>query len=338
MYDNIWMPMAAAFFFSLLLTPVARRFAFDIGAVDVPRDGRRMHRTPTARLGGAAIAAGFFCALPLTVPRSLLPCPGVLAGAALTVILGAVDDKKTLPAVPKLIAQIGIALCPVLSGVRIGFLDTPFGHWRLGVFGVPVTVLFIVAVMNAFNLIDGIDGLAAGVASLSSFSLACIALWRGEAGEAAICLALCGAALGFLPFNANPASVFMGDTGSLFLGYVLACAAVTGMMKTPVLLSVGVPILAFAVPLFDTVLAVIRRARGGVGLFSPDRAHLHHRLVLRLGYSPRGAACVLYAVTAMYCFSALLLLSSPAAAGTVFALASGFLVLVYRLSGERESR
>ncbi|MBQ0009564.1 MAG: undecaprenyl/decaprenyl-phosphate alpha-N-acetylglucosaminyl 1-phosphate transferase [Ruminococcus sp.] len=337
MYEYSWMPMAAAFFFSLLMTPVARRFAFLIGAVDVPRDGRRMHRIPTARLGGAAIAVGFFCALFLTVPRSALPRPGVLIGAALTAFLGAVDDKKALAAFPKLIAQIGIALCPVLSGVRIDFLDTPFGFWKLGVLGVPATVLFTVAVMNAFNLIDGIDGLSSGVASLASFSLACIALWRGEAGVAAVCLALCGAVLGFLPFNAQPASVFMGDTGSLFLGYVLAVASVTGMMKTPVLFSVGVPILAFAVPLFDTALAVVRRASGGVGLFSPDRAHLHHRLVLRLGYSPRAASSVLYGVTAMYCLAALLLIISPAAAGIVALLASGYLLLVYGLSGERKS-
>ncbi len=326
-----------AFLLSLVLTPAARALSFRVGAVDIPRDARRMHKKPTARMGGAAIVVSFFasCLLCFTdggaFPKECLP---VFIGGAMIAMLGAVDDIRALKPMVKLAGQITAVLFTAYAGVRIDFIGTPSGIIRLGIFSVPVTVLWMLVIINAFNLIDGIDGLAAGTAALSAAALAGVSVSCGSCVCAVLCFCLFGAALGFLPYNSNPASVFMGDTGSMFLGYILSCASVMGLAKSHMLVSIGVPLLIFAVPVFDTALAMIRRAVKRENIFSPDRGHIHHRLVIALGFSQKKATLTLCLVTAVYCISAAVMSMNLPLGALIASLATAYMISIFFLSGK----
>ncbi len=300
-----------AFVVTFLLTPWVKKLAFKVGAVDVPKDERRMHKKPTALLGGLAIFAGFVAAALVYVPmtRSFL---GILAGAVIIVVLGFFDDIYALGPKLKLLVQIIAALIPVLCGVRIDIIKVPefidaYGYLDLGYFSIPLTILWIAGVTNAMNLLDGLDGLACGVSSISSLTILCIALLVGEPSIAFATAALAGACFGFLPYNFNPAKLFMGDTGALFLGYMLATLSVTGLFKGYAVISIAVPFLILGLPIFDTVSAMLRRAKNHRPIMSPDRAHLHHRLV-DAGLSQKQAVIVIYAMCALLCLTAVLLI------------------------------
>ena len=221
---------------ALIATPVVRSLAFKIGAVDVPRDSRRMHDHPIPRMGGLAIFFGFILSVLLFLPLTT-QLRGMLLGAVVIVILGIFDDIYALSAKLKFAVQIGAALIAVLMGNQIDYLSNPniFSsdpYWHLGVLSIPISVLWIVAITNAVNLIDGLDGLACGVSTISSMTMLVIALTVAEAQVAILMAALAGACIGFLPYNLNPAKIFMGDTGSLALGAALASLAV--LTKTEV--------------------------------------------------------------------------------------------------------
>lgn len=302
-----------AFGVAFIATPFVKRLAYKIGAVDIPRDSRRMHKTPKARLGGLAIFLGFLASVLLftNMPR---PLSGILLGAVIIVILGIFDDIFALGAHFKFFVQILAALCPVLFGVVIERISVPTfisasGVIELGVLGYPLTVLWIVAVTNALNLIDGLDGLAVGVASISSITLLCISLLLGNDLTVVITASLAGACLGFFPYNFNPAKIFMGDTGALFLGYTLASVSVLGLFKGYAIISVAVPILILALPIFDTSAAIVRRILHHRPIMSPDRGHLHHRLI-DLGCSQKQAVGIIYALCAVLCLFAVFLLST----------------------------
>jgi len=233
--NSILIAFIVAFVISFILTPFVKKLAFKIGAVDIPKDSRRMHKKPTARLGGLAIFLGFIVSTFIfaNVDKELA---GMLIGCCIIIVLGIFDDIYALSAKLKLVVQIVAALCPILAGVKIDFVRVPsfiseYGYIGLGWLAIPVTLVWIIGITNATNLLDGLDGLACGVSSISALTLLCIALIVGEPEVAFVTSALAGACFGFLPYNFNPAKLFMGDTGALFLGFVLATTSVQGLFK-----------------------------------------------------------------------------------------------------------
>ena len=314
-YDNrlvayVILALLVALIFSFLMTPVVRTFAYKVGAIDVPKDSRRMHKVPTPRLGGLAIFIGFMISTLLFVPMTP-EMKSVLLGAVVIVVLGVVDDSVALPAKVKFIIQIAAALIPALNGVTIQAFSNPniFSsnlYWMLGGLSVPVTVLWIVAVTNSVNLIDGLDGLANGVSTISATTMLVIALLLGEADVSIVLAALVGACVGFMPYNFNPAKMFMGDTGAMFLGYILATMSIQGLFKYYAVISFVVPFLILGLPIFDTSFAFFRRLARGQSPMSPDREHIHHRLI-DMGLSQKQAVATLYVVSAILGLSAVVL-------------------------------
>ena len=305
--------LVAALLVSFVSTPVVKALAQKMGAVDVPKDARRMHDHPIPRMGGLAIFFGFMLSVLVFLPLTE-QLRGMLLGASLIVVLGILDDIYALSAKLKFVVQIVAALIAVSQGNVITvlsnpniFSDDPF--WDLGILSVPVTVLWIVGITNAVNLIDGLDGLACGVSTISSMTMLVIALVVAEADVAIIMAALAGACIGFLPYNLNPAKIFMGDTGSTFLGFVLAVVSVQGLFKYAAIISFAVPFLMLALPIFDTCFAIIRRVSKGQSPMSPDRSHIHHRLI-DMGFSQKQAVAVLYVISAILGLSAVVLTTS----------------------------
>ncbi|MBR3942307.1 MAG: undecaprenyl/decaprenyl-phosphate alpha-N-acetylglucosaminyl 1-phosphate transferase [Clostridia bacterium] len=291
-----------AFLAAFSTTPIAIKIAHKVGAIDVPKDNRRMHKKPIPRLGGIAIVFGFMVSV-ICFVRLPWEYVGILLGGIIIMFMGAIDDVKPLPAYLKFGIQILAALIPVLSGVRIEFFNTwnfltDTQYYILGWLSVPVTIFWIVALTNAMNLIDGLDGLSAGVASISSMCLLVVALMYGEVQVALVTACLAGACFGFLPYNFNPAKIFMGDSGSTFLGYMLACISIEGMLKGyTTLISVAVPLVVLALPLLDTTVAILRRLINHKPIMQPDRGHLHHKLIDK-GYSQKQAVLILYSICA----------------------------------------
>jgi len=276
------------------LTPPVRALAFKIGAVDVPLDNRRMHTKPIPRIGGLAIFLSFWISTLLF--STLTPqLASIWVGGGILVILGILDDIFRLTAGLKFIVQILAAVFAVVNGCVIDYINIGGEHLMLGAFSYPITILWIVGLTNAINFIDGLDGLACGVSLISSVSLFCVLLLHGSGEYAVITAILAGACLGFLPFNSNPARIFMGDTGALFLGYSMAVISVQGVFKLHAVLSFVAPLMVFAFPLLDTLFAIVRRIIAGKSPFAPDRGHLHHRLV-DMGFTQKESVKILYAI------------------------------------------
>ena len=303
------------------VTPAAESLALRVGAVDLPGEKRKVHTRAVPRLGGLAIAAGFFCALlAFTAPDAALA--GVMRGALLIALMGAADDRFSLRSPLKLAVQLLAALLCWRAGARIEVLSIPFGEARylsLGALGLPLTLLWMTACTNAMNLIDGLDGLAAGVAAIGAGCMLLVAAAVGEGEIAVLLAALAGSCLGFLPYNRCPARIFMGDTGSQLLGYLLGAASMLGMFKAHVLLTFFVPLLALGLPLFDTAFAFMRRAVHGENPLAADRGHLHHRL-LDLGLGQKRVVALLCAVSAALGLTAVILAWRGAAARALAAL------------------
>lgn len=295
---------------SFLMTPVVKTFAYKVGAIDVPKDDRRMHQKPIPRLGGLAIFFGFMVSILLFV--EITPeMRSILLGAVMIVVLGVVDDIMALPAMLKFVVQIAAAMIPAMSGVVIQAFSNPniFSdnlYWVLGWLSVPFTVLWIVAITNAVNLIDGLDGLADGVSAISATTVLIIALMASEIQVAIVMAALVGACVGFIPYNLNPAKMFMGDTGATFLGYILATMSIQGLFKFYAVISFAVPFLILGLPIFDTAFAFIRRVAHGQSPMHADRGHIHHRLI-DMGLSQKQAVATLYVISAILGLSAVVL-------------------------------
>lgn len=307
--------LAVALLVAFITTPVVKSLAERMGAVDVPKDNRRMHKHPIPRMGGLAIFLGFLLSTLLFVPLTT-PIRGMLLGSVIIVILGILDDIYALPALPKFIVQIVAALVAVLHGNVIQVLSNPniFSdnpYWVLGGLSIPISVLWIVGITNAVNLIDGLDGLAVGVATISSLTMLVIAMLVSDGMVALMMAALAGGCVGFLPYNHNPAKIFMGDTGSTFLGFILATASIQGLFKVYTLISFAVPFLMLGLPLFDTCFAIFRRLSKGQNPMSPDRSHVHHRLI-DMGFSQKQAVSILYVISAILGLSAVVLTTSGA--------------------------
>ncbi len=290
--------LATSMLLSFALTPLVKRLAYKIGAVDIPKDKRRMHDHPIPRLGGLAIFIGFVITVLLfsDADRQLR---GILLGACLIVAVGVVDDSHPLGAGIKFILQIVAALIAVWHGVVIQAIASPFPfgepYWDFGIMAVPITVIWIVAVTNSVNLIDGLDGLADGVSTIAALTMLIIALLLEDLKMAVICAALVGACVGFIPYNRNPAKIFMGDTGATFLGYMLATVSVTGLFKLYAVISFIVPFIILGFPIFDTASAFTRRILKGQNPMKADRSHTHHKLI-DMGMNQKQAVATLYLI------------------------------------------
>lgn len=310
---KVLVSLVAALVMSFAATPLIKVFACKVGAIDVPKDGRRMHDHPIPRLGGLAMFLGFLLST-LLFSEIDTQVRGMLIGCIVIVCTGVIDDIVPLKWWLKLLLQLLAAVIAVLHGIRIEVLSNPVvfsdNNWlMLGWLSVPITVAWIICVTNSVNLIDGLDGLAVGVSSIGSFAMLIIALLVSEANVAVILAALVGACLGFIPYNMNPAKIFAGDTGALLLGYVLSTMSVIGMFKVYAVFSFIVPFLVLALPLFDTGFAIIRRLLRGQSPMHADRGHVHHRLI-DMGFSQKQAVAILYCVSTVFGLAAVVLASS----------------------------
>ncbi len=308
---------------AFILTPFVKNLAYKIGAIDVPKDDRRMHKVPIPRLGGLAMFFGFLLSVLLFLPIDI-EMQGILLGAVVIVILGVIDDVVSLPAIIKLAVQILAALIVVFHGTVIETFTNPnfFSdriYLNLGILSIPVTVIWIVAITNAVNLIDGLDGLSVGVCTIASLSILVIATLVSEYNIVLIMAALAGACLGFLPFNVNPAKIFAGDTGATFLGFMLAAVSIQGMFKTYAVMSFAVPFLILGLPIFDTVFAICRRLLNGQSPMQADRGHVHHRLI-DMGFSQKQSVMILYIISGILGISAVVLTSSGAVRALIFVI------------------
>ncbi|NBV41551.1 undecaprenyl/decaprenyl-phosphate alpha-N-acetylglucosaminyl 1-phosphate transferase [bacterium] len=303
---SILLAFVLSFFVALILTPIMRIVAVKTGIMDRP-DARKVHRKPVPYLGGVAIFGGFFAAGFLARPDLHSSVLTIMLGAFLVLVLGVADDAFNMRASLKLFGQLSIATVTYLMGVSIPYITHPFGGVvYTGILEYPLTVVWIVSMMNTVNLIDGLDGLAGGICAISGMFITIIALQTGQWPAAMLSMGIVGGALGFLRYNFSPASIFMGDAGSMFLGYALATATMIGVLKSAFTISIAIPILVLAIPIFDTAFAIIRRLRAGKPIFSPDKFHFHHQL-LAAGLSPKEAVILVYAASFLLGLVALLL-------------------------------
>jgi UDP-GlcNAc:undecaprenyl-phosphate GlcNAc-1-phosphate transferase len=280
----------------LVLTPFVRRLALRTGFVDHPVD-RSMHTEPKPYLGGIAIYIAFAVAV-LAGGAFVEPeVQGILIGGGMIVMLGVIDDRRRLSPKVKLLGQIVAAAAAVYGfGVRMDYIFLGSHQINFGAWAGPFTIFWMISFINVVNFIDGLDGLAAGISSIASLTLLLVSLQQQFANAIVLTAALAGAAIGFLRYNFNPAKIFMGDAGAMFLGFALSAISVHGMLKTTVTVGVFVPVLALAVPIFDTAFAIIRRVAAGRSIGEADKDHLHHRL-LRAGYSHRNTVLLMWAIS-----------------------------------------
>ena len=298
-----------SFLLAFIMTPLARKLALRFGCLDFPDGKRKMHKEPIPYFGGIAILVGFAVSSGLFsfLTRRMIPreIAVMLIGATAICCVGLWDDLYDLRPKYKFLSQIAIAALTVYLGGGIESTTVWGISLQLGIFSFPVTVFWIVLIINAVNLIDGLDGLASGVCAMESFALFVTALVMGNPVCAIASAAICGSALGFLPYNIHRATIFMGDAGSMLIGYVMACISVFGLFKAQALFSIVVPALIFALPVMDTVFVFVRRVAKGKNPFRADKQHLHHKLIYN-GFSPCQSVLAIYVATAVFCIASVL--------------------------------
>jgi UDP-GlcNAc:undecaprenyl-phosphate/decaprenyl-phosphate GlcNAc-1-phosphate transferase len=307
--------LAAALVAALVITPVVRRLAHQFNLLDHPGEHRKVHRVPVPRLGGVAMVMAFAVGVALATigtgdldAAGLRPnrAPAILAGVALLLVLGIVDDTRGMRAVVKLVVQVAAAVVAAALGLTIERLHLPWGVLELGALSLPLTLAWIVGVINAVNLIDGLDGLASGVVLTVLGAFGVLAAVDGPDPTLYIVAATVGAAAGFLAYNLHPASIIMGDTGSMFLGFVVAAIGISLTQDGSQPVAPWVPAVALGVPILDTLWAIVRRTARGAAFYVADRGHIHHQL-LRVGFSQRDAMLSLTAVSAALAMVALVI-------------------------------
>jgi UDP-GlcNAc:undecaprenyl-phosphate/decaprenyl-phosphate GlcNAc-1-phosphate transferase len=301
----LYLTLLICFALSVIFTPFVKKLAFAIGATDKPNK-RKVHQKIMPRLGGLAIYISFIVGYLILRPvneDSLY----ILLGSLIILAVGILDDVYELPAKVKFMGQFAAAfVVVVLAGVQVTFINLPFGgQLEFGILSIPISILWIVGITNAINLIDGLDGLAAGVSSIALITISGMALIMGDIFVASMGLIMLGSTLGFLLYNFHPAKIFMGDTGALFLGYMISVLSLLGF-KNVTFISFIVPVLILGVPISDTIFAIIRRIVKKQPLSAPDKSHLHHCL-LRLGYSHRQTVLIIYGMSAVFGLSAVIL-------------------------------
>ncbi|MCR4429775.1 MAG: undecaprenyl/decaprenyl-phosphate alpha-N-acetylglucosaminyl 1-phosphate transferase [Tepidanaerobacteraceae bacterium] len=278
-------------------TPGVIKLAWKIGAIDVPRDARRVHDRPIPRLGGLAIFVAFTAAGILTLPVESSTVKGMLLGGILIVMVGILDDIYCLSPKIKLAGQIAAAGILLLFGLKVEWVTNPLGGmFYLGKWSIPITLFWVVGITNTLNFIDGLDGLAAGISAIASITMMLVNLSLHQTNPALVTALLAGASVGFLPHNFNPARIFMGDTGAMFLGFMLSAVAIDGAVKSATAIALIVPILALGLPIFDTAFAILRRFMNGKPIMQADKGHLHHRL-MAIGLSQKQAVLFMYSVS-----------------------------------------
>ena len=298
----------------MFFTPAIRNFALKTGAIDTPNE-RKIHHSLLPRLGGLSIYIGFISSMLVAFLiakffghslewKHML---GLFLGSTLILLVGVIDDYKGIRPLYKFLWQILAAIIIISFGVSINFFSNPFnGIMAIGFLGIPLTMFWIVGVTNAINLIDGLDGLAAGVTAISAGALFIVALRTHQMSAALIMLALCGSTLGFLRYNFFPAKIFLGDSGSYFLGFILSSASIIGVFKTTLVVALIIPVLILGVPIFDTIFAIGRRLKDGKSPFAADKLHIHHML-LRAGFTQREAVLSIYVACFLLSIGALLM-------------------------------
>jgi UDP-GlcNAc:undecaprenyl-phosphate GlcNAc-1-phosphate transferase len=346
--------LAFSIIIAAALTPLSMRIAGKIGAMDVPKDGRRMHTKPIPRFGGFAIFVAAFAAIILVrfvlfkfIPYSesydepIEKLTGVIAGGLLIYVAGVIDDLVTLRPIVKLLCQIGAASVTFALGVRIpafsliGLNFSTASFWGVAISFV-VTVLWIVAITNMVNLVDGLDGLAAGVSLIAALSIAYSAYIHGQYTVTLAMISVAGAAAGFLPYNFFPAKTFMGDSGSLFLGFMIGSISVIGPTKGATVIASIVPLIVLGVPIFDTFFAIFRRKSRGLSILSADKEHLHHQLSY-IGMGQRRSVLMIYGISAVMGIAAIIF-SRGLYLESVFLFFTAFIFIIVLIWGWRKSR
>lgn len=300
----LYLTLFICFITSILITPLVKKLAFKIGATDKPNQ-RKVHQKIMPRLGGLAIFFSFLIGYLVLQPDDKYALP-ILIGSIIIIITGVLDDMIELSAKIKLGGQLVATLIVVVyGGVQIDFINLPFGgQLDFGMLSIPITVLWIVGITNAINLIDGLDGLAAGVSSIVLITISGMAIMMGNVFVTSMGFIVLGSTLGFLFYNFHPAKIFMGDTGALFLGYMISVLSLLGF-KNVAVISFIVPVIILGVPISDTFFAIIRRIVKNQPLSAPDKSHLHHCL-LRLGYSHRQTVLIIYGMSAIFGLAAVI--------------------------------
>ncbi|MGE7664304.1 glycosyltransferase family 4 protein [Ureibacillus composti] len=301
LYVSLFVALVAA----ILLTPLVKRLAFRIGAVDAP-NYRKVHSRIMPRLGGLAIYLAFLIGLLILRPESQYTL-AIILGATVIVITGVLDDMYEISAKAKMLGQLVAAIIIVFfGGIQIEFINLPFNDGQLdfGFLSIPFTIVWIIGITNAVNLIDGLDGLAAGVSTIAFITLAGMAMIMGNGFVIAIAAILACATIGFLFYNFHPAKIFMGDTGALFLGFMIAVLSLLGF-KNITVVSFIIPVIMLGVPISDTFFAIVRRYRNKQKWSDPDKSHLHHRLI-DMGFSHRQTVLIIYGIAAMFGLAAVI--------------------------------
>lgn len=310
--EHNWLLYLSAFSISfaiaMLMTPFAKKVSYKLKAIDYPKS-RGLNKEPMPRMGGLAIFLAFLITVLIlsffVEDFHTKQFYGFLLGGVLIVVLGIFDDIYELSPKIKFVVQLVVALIVVSTGTRIDVMSWPFWQY-LRPFNAIITMVWVLGLINAVNLIDGVDGLAAGVSSIASLCLMILCIISGSSLAVVLTAILAGSCLGFLPRNFSPAEIYMGDTGSTFLGYVLAVTSCIGVYKSYAVLSIVISILAVALPILDTLFALIRRAINRKPLMSADRGHLHHRLI-DSGYSHKQAVVILYGLSLFSAIIAILI-------------------------------
>ena len=350
MWGDIAIAFMIAFMTSFMMTPQTIKLARKLGAVDTPKDERRINKINMPRLGGLAVIAGFIISIvyllivmtiesniDLTQDNYHVKLAGFSIGGLIIALVCFFDDVKGAKAIVKLIAQIVAAIVVVKSGLIIDSIDMPFFKIESEneLFYQILTIGWIVGITNALNLIDGLDGLSTGISIISCLSLLIIFALNGSPLISIILItALCGSLVGFLPFNFNPAKTFIGDTGSNFLGYCLSIISILGIAKTYTAIVIVAPLIVLALPLFDTLFAIVRRLINGKSLkaiIEPDANHLHHKM-LKKGFTQKQAVLILYGLSATFGMFAIILLES----GIWKALSFALIIIVIIAMGYKE--
>ena len=301
---------AVAFVIALVITPISIKIAYKIGVISVPGDGRRMHARNIPRLGGLAIFVATTIAM-LIFGRAFDKIHIIVLGGALMYLVGLVDDIKPLKAWMKLLLQLAIVIMMYVMGVRINFIQNFFGQGiiNFGAVTFLVSVLWMLGITNAINLIDGLDGLAAGTIAIDALTMAYISFIINGSGKMAVCvgmMALAGACVGFLPYNFSPAKTFMGDGGALYLGFMFAALTTVGRLKSPTIITMVLPVFVLAIPVFDTLFAIVRRLFKRKSVMDADKGHLHHTL-MAAGHGHMRSVLMLYSLSGIMCVSSILM-------------------------------
>ena len=329
--DYILLMISITFIFTALIMPFMIRIANHVGAIDIPR-GRHIHKVPMPKLGGLGIYFGFLFGYMIFGVNSI-QMNSVLIGSSIIIFTGIIDDIKPVTAWQKLVGQVSAALTIMLYGHILLNHATVFGFdFQFGIFAYPITLIFILGCINIINLIDGLDGLSGGISSIFFITIGVISYFRGQLNSLAAIIGfiMLGATLGFLVHNFSPAKIFAGDTGSMFMGFIISVVALLGFKGT-MITSLIVPLLILAIPILDTLFAIIRRILKRQPIFQADKEHMHHQF-LKMNCTPRTTVLIVYAINILFSLASVFYVLKDRQKGTIIYIILFFMVLAFVLN------